>query len=80
MQDHLAYQDRIRGYHQRLRQFFYGYLFTDTPYVKSAPRLSLGSEPSLGSHPPATGLCVGPGTTTMAVGNTGFRPGEQHEQ
>lgn len=30
---HLAM--RIRGYHERLRQFFYGYLFTDKPFVKS---------------------------------------------
>lgn len=35
MQAHLAYQDRIRGYHEMLRQFFYGYLFTDKPFVKS---------------------------------------------
>lgn len=35
MQAHLAYQDRIRRYHERLRQFFYGYLFTDKPFVKS---------------------------------------------
>lgn len=35
MQAHLAYRDRIRGYHERLRQFFYSYLFTDKPFVKS---------------------------------------------
>lgn len=29
MQAHLAYQDRIRAYHARLRQFYYGYLFED---------------------------------------------------
>lgn len=28
-------QDRICGYYERLRQFFYGYLFTDKPFVKS---------------------------------------------
>jgi ABC-2 type transport system permease protein len=32
---HLAYQDRIRGYHRRLREFFYGYLFNDRPFDKA---------------------------------------------
>jgi len=30
----LAYQDRIRGYHERLRRFYYGYLFSDRPFHK----------------------------------------------
>lgn len=38
----LAYQDRIRAFHQRLRTFYYGYLFRDRPFGKSdfgfAPR------------------------------------------
>lgn len=38
----LAYQDRIRAYHRRLRQFYYGYLFRDHPFNKAdfarAPR------------------------------------------
>ena len=32
MQDHLAYQDRIRSYHEQLRRYFYGYLFTDEAF------------------------------------------------
>ncbi|MBH1816816.1 DUF3526 domain-containing protein [Stenotrophomonas maltophilia] len=35
MQSHLLYQDRIRAYHERLRHFFYGYLFTDKPFTKA---------------------------------------------
>jgi ABC-2 type transport system permease protein len=38
----LAYQDRIRAYHARLRDFYYGYLFRDRPFEKAdfdrAPR------------------------------------------
>jgi ABC-2 type transport system permease protein len=38
----LAYQDRIRAFHQRLRTFYYGYLFHDRPFGKAdfarAPR------------------------------------------
>jgi ABC-2 type transport system permease protein len=38
----LAYQDRIRAYHARLREFYYGYLFTDRPFGRTdfvaAPR------------------------------------------
>ena len=30
----LAYQDRIRDFHRRLREFYYGYLFTDRPFGK----------------------------------------------
>ncbi|SEJ43209.1 ABC-2 type transport system permease protein [Sphingomonas sp. OV641] len=30
----LAYQDRIRNFHRRLREFYYGYLFTDRPFGK----------------------------------------------
>lgn len=28
----LAYQDRIRAYHERLRRFYYPYLFNETPF------------------------------------------------
>lgn len=31
----LAYQDRIRGYHERLRVFYYGYLFNHRPFQRS---------------------------------------------
>ncbi|MET1756819.1 DUF3526 domain-containing protein [Novosphingobium sp. RD2P27] len=38
----LAYQDRIRDFHERLRRFYYGYLFTDRPFGRGdfqrAPR------------------------------------------
>lgn len=38
----LAYQDRIRDFHRRLREFYYAYLFTDRPFAKadfaSAPK------------------------------------------
>lgn len=38
----LAYQDRIRDFHRRLREFYYGYLFRDIPFGKAdfdrAPR------------------------------------------
>lgn len=38
----LAYQDRIRAFHDRLRVFYYGYLFRDRPFGKAdfdrAPR------------------------------------------
>jgi ABC-2 type transport system permease protein len=30
----LAYQDRIRAFHERLRTFYYGYLFYDRPFGK----------------------------------------------
>jgi len=33
MRAHLAYQDRIRAYHARLRHFYYGYLFRDVPFT-----------------------------------------------
>jgi ABC-2 type transport system permease protein len=46
MQAQLAYQDRVRAFHARLRQFYYGYLFTDRPFGKAdfdrAPRFSGG--------------------------------------
>jgi len=42
LQAQLAYQDRIRAFHQRLRTFYYGYLFRDRPFAKAdfarAPR------------------------------------------
>ncbi len=31
----LAYQDRIRDFHRRLRQFYYNYLFHDLPFTKA---------------------------------------------
>ncbi|MGA1797161.1 DUF3526 domain-containing protein [Sphingomonas sp. 4RDLI-65] len=31
----LAYQDRIRAYHRRLREFYYGYLFRDRPFDRA---------------------------------------------
>ncbi len=31
----LAYQDRIRRYHKELREFYYGYLFSDRPFAKA---------------------------------------------
>lgn len=40
----LAYQDRIRAFHARLRRFYYGYLFTDRPFGRAdfgrAPRFA----------------------------------------
>lgn len=42
MQAQLAYQDRIRTFHARLRAYYYGYLFTDKPFgqadFEGAPR------------------------------------------
>lgn len=35
MQAQLAYQDRIRAFHKQLRNFYYGYLFTDRPFGKA---------------------------------------------
>ena len=32
LQAQLAYQDRVRAYHRRLRTFYYGYLFRDRPF------------------------------------------------
>lgn len=43
----LAYQDRIRAFHKRLREFYYGYLFRDRPFGKAdfdrAPRFGQSS-------------------------------------
>lgn len=40
----LAYQDRIRAFHARLRTFYYGYLFSDRPFGRAdfsrAPRFN----------------------------------------
>lgn len=42
LQAQLTYQDRIRAFHARLREFYYGYLFRDRPFRKAdfdhAPR------------------------------------------
>lgn len=35
MHAQLAYQDRIRAFHKRLRNFYYSYLFTDKPFGKN---------------------------------------------
>lgn len=32
LQAQLGYQDRVRDYHRRLREFYYGYLFRDRPF------------------------------------------------
>jgi ABC-2 type transport system permease protein len=43
-----AYQDRIRAFHQRLRTFYYDYLFHDRPFGKAdfdrAPRFREGTQ------------------------------------
>ncbi len=31
----LAYQDRVRAFHRRLRRFYYGYLFRDRPFTRT---------------------------------------------
>nr|WP_313427257.1 DUF3526 domain-containing protein [Brevundimonas diminuta] len=45
----LAYQDRIRAFHERLRVFYYGYLFYDRPFGKAdfgrAPKFEDGAPP-----------------------------------
>ena len=42
LQAQLGYQDRVRDYHRRLREFYYGYLFRDRPFGRAdfarAPR------------------------------------------
>ena len=47
LQAQLAYQDRIRSFHRRLREFYYGYLFTDRPFGKDdfgrAPKFDAAS-------------------------------------
>jgi len=47
MQAHRAYQDRVRDYHAQLRRYFYGFLFTDTPFHEpdydKAPRFDADS-------------------------------------
>ncbi|WP_120718156.1 DUF3526 domain-containing protein [Tsuneonella amylolytica] len=44
----LAYQDRIRAYHARLREFYYGYLFRDLPFGRAdfdrAPKFEEGNQ------------------------------------
>ncbi len=44
VQAHLAYQDRIRAFHGRLRAFYYAYLFRDLPFTNEdfarAPRFA----------------------------------------
>lgn len=46
----LAYQDRIRAYHQALRTFYYGYLFRDRPFTREdfgrAPRFDASADPA----------------------------------
>ena len=51
----LAYQDSIAAFHERLRRFFYPYLFTDRPFTRAdfdrlpnyEARTATGSLPSL---------------------------------
>ncbi|MEJ8631470.1 DUF3526 domain-containing protein [Sphingomonas sp. I4] len=42
----LAYQDRIRAFHHRLRDFYYAYIFRDRPFARAdfakAPRFGAG--------------------------------------
>jgi ABC-2 type transport system permease protein len=42
----LAYQDRVRAFHDRLRRFYYPYLFDGTPFTPaqfdSAPEYAPG--------------------------------------
>ena len=42
----LAYQDRIRAFHERLRRFYYPYIFNETPFREGdfakAPRWAEG--------------------------------------
>ncbi|HTG38547.1 DUF3526 domain-containing protein [Sphingomonas sp.] len=45
----LAYQDRIRAFHKRLRRFYYGYLFTDRPF----DRTDFDRAPEFGDPEPA---------------------------
>ncbi len=49
LQAQLAYQDRIRAYHQALRAFYYGYLFRDRPFTgqdfQRAPRFDAAATP-----------------------------------
>jgi ABC-2 type transport system permease protein len=47
----LAYQDRIRDFHQRLRIFYYGYLFRDRPFG----RADFARAPRFGEVHPAAG-------------------------
>lgn len=35
LQAQLGYQDRVRDYHRRLREFYYGYLFRDRPFGRA---------------------------------------------
>jgi ABC-2 type transport system permease protein len=48
LQAQLAYHDRIRAFHGRLREFYYGYLFRDLPFGKAdfnrAPRFDETAE------------------------------------
>ncbi|WHO40453.1 DUF3526 domain-containing protein [Sphingobium sp. AP49] len=50
MQAQFSYQDRIRAFHARLRNFYYGYLFTDKPFgredFEKAPTFSTILNPS----------------------------------
>ncbi|AOD16719.1 DUF3526 domain-containing protein [Xanthomonas fragariae] len=50
LQAQLAYQDRIRAYHQALRAFYYGYLFRDRPFTRDdfgrAPRFDATADPA----------------------------------
>ena len=51
LQAQLAYGNRIRAFHARLREFYYGYLFRDRPFREAdfdrAPRFQEHDEESL---------------------------------
>ncbi|BCA63502.1 ABC transporter permease [Sphingomonas sp. HMP9] len=47
----LAYQDRIRAFHARLRGFYYGYLFRDRPFGKA----DFGRAPKFAAQATAAG-------------------------
>ncbi|WP_288380767.1 DUF3526 domain-containing protein [uncultured Massilia sp.] len=46
----LAYQDRITGFHRRIREFYYGYLFRDRPFGEDdfAKRPTYEAQPTQG--------------------------------
>lgn len=50
----LAYQDRVRAFHARLRDFYYAYLFRDRPFGKAdfarAPRFGEASDAASRTH------------------------------
>ena len=45
----LDYQMRIRAYHQRLREFYYDYLFSEKPFGPDDLRRVPRFDPAIGS-------------------------------